>query len=1111
MKNKTQRWLNAMQVYLSAYFKNKNFLTLIVMLFAISSNQSLKAQELYDLFIVAGQSNAQGLYANPSLYPQNSAADAEIKFFWHTQANVDYDLYRQSGTTSNNKNGNWVNMGLQNHFSPRNPCNPNVLVNEYYGPEVILSRKLKQEGYNPAIFKFAQSGSSVDSDWMQKGEGGLYDKMISTLNSAITALETGGNVVNIRGLIWIQGEGDSFDEIVANAYENKLKNIINDFRNDMQIPYLPVVLGVNETYGIQYSYIQKIVTAQTNIASGDVNITRTSMAGLDKCDNNNHLSSAGIHAQGERIHENYMKLVNNPTEDPNWEMIWNDEFNEVGNLDKNKWVENHVKSWYTGRHQEWWNKANVSLEADVNGIKALVLKAEKEDCPYPSDDGSHKEYSSGEISTKGLEGNFKYGYFEASVKVPYGQGFFPSFWLSIKNGENFTYPPELDIFEYSGKGDYLAHGTNQRLTCEDNGYNTRFMDRGYYISEESNIKPYDNYRIYGMEWNEHEIKFYIDNEIVGRTLTEEVPHDFLRIVLSLQLAYVPSAGLGDLSEEDKKMYVDWVRVHKLKGAPVETDYDKWDRIWFNSTSGALGEFNLNPGDIHVSGNFDGKENDEILSIAKDDIHAKMHRYIVESSELGSGLVGDYVNVTGGFNGGNAIGAVGGENAAPNISSNPPKENEWYREWGNEQSGKIGVWNLRENVQYVSGNFDVSNDLRVPKDNITVLNQGVTQTKDDIVFPKDELLCIGNQYVMLNEYNDEFKLWYNKYDNDGSSWLGQTFFGWNTGSGDSYLVFDFNNDGADDVLCFSSSSVYCKLLTYNEVINNWDVLFSNGASSKIIPESGVSQSWNLSANDIYKVGDFNGNGLGELLIINATNGCSKHYEFNNGSNKWKYLKGNVCSGKLFDEWNMDVGAKYHTYESVQENRTKLFCVSPGNKYEKIISFNNNTWSVDWGNRGSYQIYNRDIEGSDQFFFGNYSNNENVEAVWVKQAWTSYYYDQSNVDPTIVDCNTIHAYLHELPEFENKKSSERVKIQLDELNVEKRISDIKIFPNPSNGQVFVQGENIQYLEILNIRGQVIGKPFITEGDISIDMSSNTSGVYFIRIISNNEASMHKLILE
>ena len=1005
-------------------------------------------------------------------------------------------------------------MGLQNHLGNVTPCGPSTPVNTYYGPEVTLSRKLKEAGYNPAIFKFVQAGSGLKEDWKEKGEGGLYDDMTNTLERAISLLETGGNTVNIRGFFWVQGEKDSKDNNASLTYNTRLSSLISNIRTDVKAPFLPMVLGVNEDYGS--TYINRIIDAQNSIADDDENVVRSSMSELDKCDNNTHLPSLSIHAHGITLYNDYMSLVNNPSEDPDWEIVWREEFNTPGYLDENKWkINNHQSgvNWtYTGRHHEWWNPDNVSVENVGNDITALVLSAKKEDCPYPQDpkctykswdDGSvrFKEHSSGEISTKGYHGNFKYGYFEARVKVPFGEGFFPSFWLSIKNDDgNTAYPPELDVFEYSGKGDYLAHGTNQRIGCNDSAGG--IVDRGYYFETPSDIIPYENYRIYGMEWNEHEVKFYLDNEFVGRTLITEVPHDFLRIVLSLQLAHIPEDedGMGNLTDENKKMYVDWVRVHKLKGAPIETDYEKWKRFWFSSDTRRLGKWDLNPGDIHVIGNFDGKEYDDVLSIAADDIHAKLHYYgIIEDN----GLVLDDVvldevdtdpsGITS-LDPGEISKEVKEQGKDVSESGNPSsfKNNDdskgWNREWGNERSGAIGGWNLGGDVQYVSGNFDVTNDLQNPK---------------------DELLCLGNKYVKLNIYNSEIKEWYNRYGNGGDSWIGA----WNTGSGDKYLVYDFNNDGSDDLLCISASSIYCKMLTYNHLLNDWDLLYENGGSSKIVPKSGNSQSWNLSTNDTYKVGDFNGNGLGELLIINAVNGCSKHYEFKSDNSGWNYVRGNGCSGALFSEWNIDDGAKYYTYESMKGNRTKLFCISPGNKYEKIVGFENNSWKTEWGNRGSYQIYNRDLVDSDQFFFGYFTNPDTTEALWVKQGWNSYYYNKYN-SLVAVNCDNERAYLHRLPlTIEAKRARASVEETYQEnAVVSEQSGKVKIYPNPTSSKFFIEGDGVKQVQILNMRGRVVGNvEFNAEENYGVDMLNYPTGVYFIKVIRDNKTSVHKLLFQ
>ena len=701
---------------------------------------------------------------------------------------------------------------------------------------------------------------------------------------------------------------------------------------------------------------------------------------------------------------------------PDWECIFSDEFN-TGSLDPDKWK----ASQWTGRCWEWWNPANIDFGVE-DGDSVLILNATKDICPYTDcryeEDGVEyiKQYSAAEINTKTTM--FKYGYFEAKIKVPYKQGFFPAFWLSVKSTSGFdaTWPPELDVLEYSGTGDYVATGTNQIIDCDEDG---AIANRSYEI-DKSTEEPYNNFFIYAMEWNEHEVKWYINNVQVGSTLTTEIPHDFMRLVLSLQLRFIPSSGLGDLNSPLKKMYVDWVRVYKPINAPIEGDYDKWDQVWHNSNTGMLGEWDLREDDINVAGDFDADAVDELLNISGDNIYAKLHKYDDQSSV-------------------------------------------WTKLWGNGASGLIQTWQMGTGDKYLSGNFD-----------------GVAG---------DELLCIAsnNLYVRLLYYNNQSPNWYSMWGNGGNSWIGEN--GWNTYTNDKYYIYDMNNDGRDDLICFSANSMSCKIVTYDS--GSWTTLYGNGGGSTIVSTTG--NTWNMSSTDNYNVGDFNGNGKGDLLLINEVTGYAKLFEFNDtyGNNDWVSLWGNAGNGTI-GSWNFSYLSRYYSVNI--DNKTELFCISPENKYEKTLDYNG-SWNTSWGNAGSYQIYNRDISNNDKFCFGRYlSNSTQDELLWLKSAWSE-------------DCNTYHAYLHKLPVLvilNNRSLSNINKISKD---------NVKVYPNPGKGKIKVIPtiDSKYTISIYNGYGQQIFNDQFSEKGIVIDIENQPNGIYILKYDDTTNIYYEKIIKE
>ena len=266
--------------------KSNYLIFLIIQLLMINSSYS---NEEIDFFILAGQSNAQGWTGDATFYPTDPN-------------NLDNQIRLNSTYIGHSSSNGWVTMKPQEGLFSAG----------HFGPEVTLSRKLLQAGYNPAFFKFCKGGTSIYDDWKTRGEGGYYDDMITALSNAITDLENQGHKVNIRAFIWIQGESDA-KEILQDAYYENLLSIINDLRNNVfNHASLPIILGVDEQHG-RLILRPTVLNAHLDIAKNDDHISFSSMVGFEKADGT-HLTPTGLEAHGEQLFNIYSNLISDEIE-----------------------------------------------------------------------------------------------------------------------------------------------------------------------------------------------------------------------------------------------------------------------------------------------------------------------------------------------------------------------------------------------------------------------------------------------------------------------------------------------------------------------------------------------------------------------------------------------------------------------------------------------------------------------------------------------------------------------------------------------------------------------------------------------------------------------------
>ncbi|HEY9043496.1 MAG TPA: family 16 glycosylhydrolase [Rheinheimera sp.] len=194
--------------------------------------------------------------------------------------------------------------------------------------------------------------------------------------------------------------------------------------------------------------------------------------------------------------------VSQPVTD--WVMVWNDEFDGAA-INSNKWNYeincagggNNEKQCYTD------NSENAFVKDGVLNIVAL-----------PAEEGAEKPYTSARLTTQ-HKADFKYGRFEMRAKLPYGQGSWPAFWMMPTDSVYGGWPRsgEIDIMEAvnlkvvgeDGVAEANVHGTLHYGREWPNNLDT---GKAYQLPEGMN--PADDFHTYAVEWQEGEIRWYVD-------------------------------------------------------------------------------------------------------------------------------------------------------------------------------------------------------------------------------------------------------------------------------------------------------------------------------------------------------------------------------------------------------------------------------------------------------------------------------------------------------------------------------------------------------------------------------------------------------------------------
>lgn len=181
-----------------------------------------------------------------------------------------------------------------------------------------------------------------------------------------------------------------------------------------------------------------------------------------------------------------------------YNLKWEDQF-EGNSLNRDDWnVELHDPGWVNNELQSYVDSPeNIYLEDG-----SLVLKPVE----TVNEDGS-MSYTSGRINTQNKH-DFKYGLFEARVKVPGGQGFLPAFWMMPTDENLYGQWPrcgEIDIMEVLGNDTDTSYGTIHYGNPHSESQGNYTLDEGSFA---------DEYHVFDVEWEPGKISWYVDGRLI---------------------------------------------------------------------------------------------------------------------------------------------------------------------------------------------------------------------------------------------------------------------------------------------------------------------------------------------------------------------------------------------------------------------------------------------------------------------------------------------------------------------------------------------------------------------------------------------------------------------
>jgi beta-glucanase (GH16 family) len=327
----------------------------------------------------------------------------------------------------------------------------------------------------------------------------------------------------------------------------------------------------------------------------------------------------------------YLVTISGSLFGQSWELVWSDEFNTT-TLDESYWT--REVGWNGG----WGNnELQYYTNRDVNSFLEngyLVIQALNENY-------GGREYTSARLKTQNKQ-FFKYGKIEASIKLPYGQGLWPAFWLLGQNFSTVGWPAcgEIDIMELIGgqNRDNTSYGTAH---WENDG---QHLQSGGNYSLDTGIFA-DNFHKFTIIWDHQFIRWYVDDNLFytfsiipfDRT---EFHRDFF-IILNVAVGGNWPGPPDASTEFPQRMEVDYVRVYKQVTDAKDESYNP---VQFNLLQNYPNPFNPEttityalPSDSHVRINLYNSLGEKVSELVNEVKPVGSHDVLFNANNFPSGV------------------------------------------------------------------------------------------------------------------------------------------------------------------------------------------------------------------------------------------------------------------------------------------------------------------------------------------------------------------------------------------------------------------------------------------------------------------------------------------
>jgi hypothetical protein len=280
---------------------------------AAAGNKASPATQPIRIFVVAGQSNAEGhnhirqYHAGREAFPATFQQQPNIRYWPGTDTpQAKSNLWTTLRVGESGAFG--PEIGFAHDMAQAMP-GATIAIVKYAAGGTGIARSKDYTDYIPALTGYNDNGRNWHPPTDGQEAGNLYRALIANFRNAVSVLEREGKTWELTGLVWMQGEHEAgISRKMADDYEGLLSDFIRSVRKDLGAPTLPFAIGQVNSHTWVYGDIAR--QGQVEVCRKDQRTLLVKTVDLPRVDGDAaHFTADGMLTLGSRFAEAMARLV----------------------------------------------------------------------------------------------------------------------------------------------------------------------------------------------------------------------------------------------------------------------------------------------------------------------------------------------------------------------------------------------------------------------------------------------------------------------------------------------------------------------------------------------------------------------------------------------------------------------------------------------------------------------------------------------------------------------------------------------------------------------------------------------------------------------------------